>query len=216
MPKRSRSRKYATKRQVKRRMMAAPAKPISVTDSFPPRINAKFVYGGDIRLNSGVLSLVSNVFRGNSIFDPDWTGIGSQPLGHDQYAALYLRYRVIASKFEVWFAANTTEVVNSICILPSNDSASILWPEATQMPGAKIAMTTGRTGNSTGYLSQYVTAAQMKGDNKLATDKDMEATFGSNPNIAWFWHLIVQSPGATAPDMRCNVRITYYLSLIHI
>ena len=40
----------------------------------------------------------SNVFRGNSCFDPDFSGVGAQPRGFDQWKAFYRRYRVIASK----------------------------------------------------------------------------------------------------------------------
>lgn len=38
------------------------------------------------------------VFRMNSIFDPNYTAVGHQPRFHDQVAAIYSKYCVIASK----------------------------------------------------------------------------------------------------------------------
>jgi len=40
-------------------------------------------------------------FRANSCFDPDYTGIGHQPMYFDNLAAVYQRYRVIGCKITV-------------------------------------------------------------------------------------------------------------------
>lgn len=42
-----------------------------------------------------------HVFNLNSIFDPDRTGTGHQPLGRDQYATFYNRYRVWSVRVKV-------------------------------------------------------------------------------------------------------------------
>jgi len=39
-----------------------------------------------------------HLFRANSIFDPDFTGVGHQPLSHDQYALRYSQYRVVSGQ----------------------------------------------------------------------------------------------------------------------
>lgn len=43
----------------------------------------------------------------NSCFDPDRTGVGTQPYGWDQYSALYNRYRVLRTGWKVSFVSTT-------------------------------------------------------------------------------------------------------------
>lgn len=40
-------------------------------------------------------------FRANSVYDPDYTGIGHQPMYFDNFASLYTKYRVLSSKITV-------------------------------------------------------------------------------------------------------------------
>jgi len=42
-----------------------------------------------------------HVFRLNSVFDPDYTGVGAQPAGFDQWAAFYNQYRVLGCMVKV-------------------------------------------------------------------------------------------------------------------
>jgi len=53
------------------------------------------------------------VFRANSLFDPDFTGFGHQPLYHDQMTPNYEKYQVIASTIRV--------------IIPNEQSTAQLW-----------------------------------------------------------------------------------------
>lgn len=61
-----------------------------------------FHYSTRVSLNPGVGGLAaSQVFRLSSIHDPDFSGIGHQPVGHDQFAALYERYQVYEIEYHV-------------------------------------------------------------------------------------------------------------------
>jgi len=53
-------------------------------------------------------SLGSYLFRANSIYDPNYTGTGHQPLGYDQWAGLYNHYTVISSKINISIIPNLT------------------------------------------------------------------------------------------------------------
>lgn len=60
----------------------------------------KLAYSQVIRLTSGTTGLAgtSQVFRVNSLYDPDLTGTGHQPYGYDQICAAagpYSRYKVL-------------------------------------------------------------------------------------------------------------------------
>lgn len=44
---------------------------------------------------------VTQVFRTNSIFDPDFTGTGHQPLGRDLWASMYDYYAVLSTSYTI-------------------------------------------------------------------------------------------------------------------
>jgi len=54
-------------------------------------------YQRNERVNPGVVTGAGVVFRLNSVFDPELTGVGHQPREFDTAAALYSKYRVIST-----------------------------------------------------------------------------------------------------------------------
>jgi len=60
----------------------------------------KLRYAEDVNISAGI-ALGSYDFRANSIFDPNLTGIGHQPLGHDQWAVFYDHYVVLGARIKV-------------------------------------------------------------------------------------------------------------------
>lgn len=67
----------------------------------------KMVYHDAFILNSTTGILANQVFRAGSIFDPDFTGTGHQPRGHDQWAQLYHKYLVIGARISVYPSFST-------------------------------------------------------------------------------------------------------------
>lgn len=53
---------------------------------------------------------VSYTFSLNSVFDPDFSGSGNQPIGLDQWAQFYGRYRVIKVRFTLYIVNLSTSV----------------------------------------------------------------------------------------------------------
>jgi len=76
---------------------------------FPNTLISKIRYGDVFTLTSTLGAIGYNTFNANSIFDPDSTGVGHQPMFRDQYAAIYDQYVVIGSKITVHFAAQDTK-----------------------------------------------------------------------------------------------------------
>lgn len=75
--------------------------PKRIPISLPANYWFKFKYVEGIQLNPGVGSVASWNFRSNSLFDPDKTGVGHQPLYFDEIARLYNRYAVYKSVIRV-------------------------------------------------------------------------------------------------------------------
>jgi len=60
-------------------------------------------------------TLASYVFRANGLYDPNYTSTGHQPMGFDQWAALYNHYVVLGSKMTVKVLPQETNV--SPCVI---------------------------------------------------------------------------------------------------
>lgn len=176
------------------------------------RVCLPYFYLGNI---SGT-GIVANVFRGNSLFDPDFTGVGSQPLGRDEWSAFYRRYRVLASK--VTITATTTDTGDStiLFIQPMNTSSILVnrIQILEQEHGAQKMLATS-TGMNRATVSQYMDTASMRGIPKAGVriNNELSAASGSNPNEQFFWHVGVLDTSSLVDTITADimVKIEYYV-----
>lgn len=91
---------------------------------FPDKLITKLHYSdvGTITCTSGVQS--QYVYRLNSIFDPDLTGTGHQPMFRDQFNTVYNQYAVISSKIK-YTVINTTATMAMVVGQANDDNGSI-------------------------------------------------------------------------------------------
>jgi len=98
---RFKSRKGSRKRGRSRRRQIS-LRPFPVPDSKVVKLR----YVDFVTLNASDIASSPWVFRANSIVDPDYTGIGHQPMGFDQWAVFYDHYIVLGSRCTAQFRAN--------------------------------------------------------------------------------------------------------------
>lgn len=68
-------------------------------------------YVDAVTMNPSTTTGAIQVYSANSIHDPDVTGTGAQPYGHDTYATMWNHYTVLSSKIQIDIVgANTTGV----------------------------------------------------------------------------------------------------------
>lgn len=98
---------------------------------FPDRIVTRLRYDqvGNMTTTGG--SIVKQVWRANSVFDPDFTGAGHQPLYFDQFAAIYNQYAVIKSKITTVFTMSEGGTVPILCGLVGDDDGTTSTTFAT-------------------------------------------------------------------------------------
>lgn len=107
--------KTKAKRKYKRRY-AKPRKSLTLS-GFPLQKVVKLRYvDSNVTLNPGIgaISVAENIYRCNSVFDPDYTGTGHQPMGFDQWAALYTKYTVLGSKITMIYTPSTPNTQTNI------------------------------------------------------------------------------------------------------
>jgi hypothetical protein len=91
---------------------------------FPDRIYTKLRYcdSGSQSCTSGATGL--QIFRWNSVFDPDFTNAGHQPLYRDTYAAIYDQYAVVKAHAIITLI-NTNATVGMLCGCVTDDDTTI-------------------------------------------------------------------------------------------
>lgn len=125
----SRRRRRPSKKRFTRTLRRAPTSTIHVGRSLLPKTKlATMRYANTFNLSHGGGGVVGKyVFRANSLYDPDFTGVGTQPLLRDQWANIYQNYIVVGSKIVATFATQSTSVTtqNSFVGLRLQDSDTL-------------------------------------------------------------------------------------------
>lgn len=73
----------------------------------PQCLMVKMRYAHITTSSAVTTGITFNMFNINSLFDPDRTGAGHQPMGRDQWANLYQSYQVMGFSAKGYFSANT-------------------------------------------------------------------------------------------------------------
>ncbi len=188
-------------------------------DGISDRLRTTVVYSQLVDI-SGTGAVGTNVFAGNSLFDPDTTGVGSQPAYHSQLGALYKRYRVFGSKMMLRAATTggTSGAQNAIlAVTPGTDASDFANIEAMiANPYTKWRMhnISDRGGPIVNYKStSRVVGIQPAsvGSSDVFTGLTGGTLVGSSPEREWFWHIGVQAAdGSSTNTLHCVVDITYY------
>lgn len=91
---------------------------------FPNQKVVKMRYVEAVTVDPAIGTLGLWQFRANSIYDPDQTGLGHQPLGHDEWAQFYNHAVVLGSKINAKFsyAAGNSTTNQMIGVYLSDDA----------------------------------------------------------------------------------------------
>ena len=107
-------------------------------DPFPNRQVAILRYATQINLVPTVAGVAAvHQFRANGIYDPDLTGVGHQPYGHDQYEQIYNNYRVIKSTITITPTASFNGTFG--CLLSDDTSIPSGYDAVKETKGSTFA-----------------------------------------------------------------------------
>jgi hypothetical protein len=155
-------------------------------------------------------------FRGNSIHDPDFTGVGGQPLGHDQWNNFYEKYMVKSSSIDVQILNNATTAGPGnvlINLLPQDSNVTRNYQELSDSQYNKNRFVAPVSAGQNGiFMKHFISTKKIMGDNVL--DDLYEADFGSNPSEQWYWTLQADNFNQFSQhSLDVKVTITYYVKL---
>lgn len=158
--------------------------------------------------------LSTQCWTGNSIYDPDVTGVGVQPYGYDglvnQYQFPYFTVHASAITLKLYATEAFRNVVITLVPVRIYPPSYTDLNDLKAIPGAKqVYASSDSKGVYT--LKHYWTT---KTAVPTATVSQITGQYNSNPSQLWFWALYVDtSIIATEIDMYADVQIEYYTSL---
>lgn len=153
-------------------------KVLSALNPIPARQIVRMKYAEAFETN--VANAYNFTFNLNSIYDPNRTGTGHQPYGHDQLALLYNRYRVIGCRYVVQAYSGSSPI--RFGILPANEVKSVgTVSELIENPRAqyKLQIPGGNTQVIKG--NAYIPAITGRSKTQYMSDDRYQASFGASP-----------------------------------
>jgi len=170
---------------------------------FPDKYVTRLRYADQFTLTSILNTYVDNTFRCNSLFDPDYTGIGHQPMYFDQMCgtsgtAPYGKYRVLGAKIKVTFSPQTAASVAGVSLnAPTVVGISMSNNPTSLITGVSSAIEESRSNTAIlgdkggGAVVRTITSTYSPGrDLGLDSGDDtLSAFFSASPAATMFWHV---------------------------
>lgn len=215
-----RTRKRPYRRRTRKRQRMTRYKRGPILEGFPKRKLVKLRYVQEVSLNPGISSFSVHQFRANSVFDPDFTGVGHQPMGFDEWAALYERYTVYGSKINVMYAPTSTASVApgyyGVTLYGTAGQLSSTYGNVEAILEGKLTgYTTTMSGSSNSVflprsLWRKFSARNFFGKTDPLDDPDIGALVSTNPvNLAYYGVWCGASGGNDPGQMNFKVQIDY-------
>lgn len=149
---------------------------------FPNAIITTLRYCTSISLVASAGASAIYVFSANSLFDPDVTGVGHQPMYRDQYAALYENYVVLGSKITVEFVNHNTGSGSVVSLCGDNDTTIVSALDTRSEQSNCITSAMAPASKHT----LFMTFSPEKHLGTTDTDAGITAV-GSSPSNQWFY-----------------------------
>ena len=164
---------------------------------FPTRMVVTLRYVETVGLTNSLTGVSSYNICCNSIYDPNLSGTGHQPYGHDTYATIYNQYTVLNSKIKVKpnLGTSTSGLTWAVGIedTVTSTTAADTWMERPTYVHRK---------NTTAYSPDAKELSLTWNRAKLFPREDvyriLSAPFGSNPSEIEVFNIVLQSFNAAA------------------
>jgi len=178
---------------------------------FPERTVAKLIYCESVQVADAIQPMRNYFFSCNNIYDPNNTGGGHQPYGHDTYGTIYNHYTVVKSKITFMIAQNTA-VLQSMTFggtITDDASGSLGFDNWLERPGVKSKQLQHNAGPGMMPLTLYWDRA--KRFPRDDTTYSLSAPMGASPAEQEYFEIDWQtaSSGLATGLVYVNVKIEY-------
>lgn len=174
---------------------------------------------GEIRnITFGSVTSGSYVYRGNSIYDPNFSGAGGAVTGKTEWFNMYSDVVILGSKATAKVINGTTEMLQ-FCLYPQRTSTPVGVGDGDlrEIPYGRTKTTgvyNSNAQNNPVTVSNYFSTSKAYCVSKQHV-KDQAAFWhqtGTNPTYQWFWVLQGEVPALAGSGLNytLDMTITYY------
>lgn len=162
------------------------------TPGLPKQHKCILRYVEAVPLTMTVAAMSKYVFRCNSIFDPNYTGVGHQPLGHDQWNYFWDRYMVTKSVINVHYVDSSNQSGPGI-VFGVHKNDNVVWSptyleQAVEQDHRFKVSPLGLDGEPRMVSNCFDAVKDLKIKDPMDND-NYGAAMGSNPAEGMFFHL---------------------------
>lgn len=189
---------------------------------FPEKYYCKLYYDEQITFTTGTAGVfgTENTFLMNSLYDPNYTGVGHQPLGYDQLTGIYKRYKVNFVDVKLTFTDPSADGVIVAAQLQSNANALGVTGNSPQVIAERpmaIVKYVNNTGRQVSVIRIKQPVYRCLGLSKLefaANPTVYGSTYDANPsNLSYLRISAASVQGTAGVTVQCMVQIIYYAEL---
>lgn len=183
-----------------------------------PRLFTKLIYADQSDINYTVANTLSLPFTfQTSIYDPDYSGTGHQPMWYDQYSYMYQNYVVLGIKYDITMT-NFTGQCQWYAGVQHSSQASMLDTNIFNWMERKVGVVKiggNQYGTDHVRIKGYMSNAKTQGVSPLTirTENMYTGVFGGNPGLKSY--LMVGLQGSAAFTGRICCKLTYYIELFN-
>lgn len=215
--------KRRSSRRSRRRVVRIPRSPPG--QALPNTIICRFRYSEEISINPALASVTAYVFRANSLYDPNYTGVGHQPAPYDQMKLFYKKFKVIGSKITVRPVISNANYETLSCYLgiinskTATDYANYTnvtnlleskWGKRFKTIGAYASMSAANK-KDVGYVSS--TWSLRRDESRLATDNDFAHPSATNPVEQRYYEVVNASIAGNDPAQHDYLVTVDYIAI---
>jgi len=176
--------------------------------TFPPIMKSTLRYSE--QRNITVTAGSSNyVYRANDLYDPNYSGVGTQPLYFDQLMAIYNHFHVAKSRITVKLVDSTAYYMNASLYVDDDTSFESTAEGGAERPGSVSTCWTGNTNTPLILKNKWSAATTFGGS--LLSNTALQGTVSAGPSEQSFYVINITdtTAGRTGSTVGIAVLIEY-------
>jgi hypothetical protein len=182
---------------------------------FPPRSKVMMLpyFTNNLLTVPANTSATSYVFSANGPYDPDISGIGSQPMGFDQMMVFYEHFTVVSATAIVTFHNNLTSSTPDIMLGARADTTTISDAYTLMELGNSVSskLNINSVANGVQELRLKVDIARFLGIDDLLDSAVARGTISANPSEQVYFHVSAWNvETSVAGQIAFEIRLEYH------